>query len=434
MSLPPYLMGQPNYGAINWQPAQQGVENILARLMKRDQMQQDAALQQQRLGMEQERLGFDRQRFEDEQRRNEELGRVLNPANAAFKDVPSPLMTIAQATRNPAPILQHYAGQNRSTDDIREFQFAQQNGFTGQFADWMKQKRDRLEFGKQGAVFQGDDGLFYTIQFGSDGQRRIQPVTQDGRPLRPAKGVTQIGDELVDRGTGAPVRNVAPQIVNREAAEERGKVLGKAQGDLPRVIDNASQALATIQQIREHPGKRFGTGIFGVVPAVPGTPQAAFVDLVNQAKGRAFLEAFNSLKGGGAITEVEGTKATQAIARLERARRPEDFDQALADLENIINAGLVRAYKSAGTVPGNPAPAGPRVDSAPGIPVPPERTAAPPSPAPAPLPRQQRVPPPIPQAAIDDLARNPSPQMKKFFEDHFNLPEGEADAYLKGRR
>ena len=68
MSLPPYLMGQQGYGAINWQPAQQGVENILARLMKRDQMQQETALQQQRMGMEQERLGFDRQRMEQEAR------------------------------------------------------------------------------------------------------------------------------------------------------------------------------------------------------------------------------------------------------------------------------------------------------------------------------------------------------------------------------
>ncbi len=314
-------------------------------------------------------------------------------------------------------------------NSVREFQYGQQNP---QFLDWMKTQKGKMaEFGKAGAVFQGDDGQFYTIQFGSDGQRRIEPVTRDGMPLRPAKGVKQVGDELVDVGTGAPVRNVAPQIVNREAAEERGKVLGKAQGDLPRVIDNATQALATIQQIREHPGRRMGTGVLGVVPAIPGTQQAAFVDLVNQAKGRAFLEAFNSLKGGGAITEVEGTKATQAIARLERARRPEDFEQALADLEGIINAGLVRAYRSSGANPAQPAP-GPRVDSGPGIPVAPERTAAPPSPAPAPLPRQQRTFAAPPPEAVNDLMREPTPAAKAEFDQVFG--PGSADAVLKGRR
>ena len=134
---------------------------------------------------------------------------------------------------------------------------------------------------------------------------------------------------------------------------------------------------------------------------------------------------------GGAITEVEGTKATQAIARLERARRPEDFEQALADLEGIINAGLVRAYRSSGANPAQPAP-GPRVDSGPGIPVAPERTAAPPSPAPAPLPKEQRVfPKPTPEI-IDELMRFNSPADRESFDRAFG--PGAADAYLKGRR
>lgn len=314
-------------------------------------------------------------------------------------------------------------------NSVREFQYGQQNP---QFLDFLKQQKLRpVEFGKNGAIFQGEDGQFYSMQFGSNGEQVIKPLAVNGQPLRPAKGVKQVGDELVDVGTGAPVRNVAPQIVNREAAEERGKVLGKAQGDLPRVIDNATQALATIQQIREHPGRRMGTGVLGVVPAIPGTQQAAFVDLVNQAKGRAFLEAFNSLKGGGAITEVEGTKATQAIARLERARRPEDFEQALADLEGIINAGLVRAYRLSGANPAQPAP-GPRVDSGPGIPVAPERTAAPPSPAPAPLPKEQRVYPRPPQAAVDELMRDKSEAAIREFIDTFG--EEAAKAALKGRR
>jgi hypothetical protein len=210
------------------------------------------------------------------------------------------------------------------------------------------------DYGKQGAIFQGEDGRFYSIQFGSDGNRRIEPVETGGKPLAPAKGVKQVGDELVSNATGGTVRNVAPQIAGGERAKAVGEAEGKAVTDLGRVVANAEQALQTVEQIRNHPGKGWGTGVPGVLPAIPGTDQAGFVDLVNQAKGKAFLEAFNSLKGGGAITEAEGQKATQAIARLERARKPQDFDAALKDFEDVVRAGVERAKKSAG---GQPAPA-----------------------------------------------------------------------------
>lgn len=417
MALPAYTMGQVNL--LDFTP----VENALGRAMKQRQLDRDYGMQQERMGMDRERLEFDRQRFHDEQRRNEELGRILDPGNPVFREIPAPLMTVAQATRNPAPILQHYVNSQKSTDDIREFEYARRNGFQGQFDAWIAQKRRKeLEFGKTGAVFQGQDGQFYTIQFGSDGQRRIEPVTRDGVPLRPAKGVKQVGDELVDIGTGAPVRNVAPQIENKEAAEEIGKRRGQAIGDLPRIIDNAQQAVDTIQQIRNHPGKKYGIGVPGVLGPIPGTDQAGFIDLVDQAKGKAFLEAFNSLRGGGQITEVEGKKATDAIARLQRARKPADFDKALSDLEAVIQAGLIRAYRSAGARP----PQGPTVE------VPAAPAAAPPQAPPVPLPKERKVFPAPPAQAVDELMRQPSPEMKRFFDDTFG--PGAADAVLKGRR
>lgn len=303
---------------------------------------------------------------------------------------------------------------------VLEFQYGQQNP---QFLEFLRQKKAReAEYGKTGAIFQGEDGQFYSIQFGSDGQRRIEPVTRDGRPLRPAKGVKQVGDELVDIGTGAPVRNVAPQIENKEAAEEIGKRRGQAIGDLPRIIDNAQQAIDTIQQIRNHPGKKYGIGVPGVLGPIPGTDQAGFIDLVDQAKGKAFLEAFNSLRGGGQITEVEGKKATDAIARLQRARKPADFDKALSDLEAVIQAGLIRAYRSAGARP----PQGPTVE------VPAQPVAAPPQAPPVPLPKERRVyPTPTPEV-VQELLRYNSPADRESFDRAFG--PGAAEAYLKGRR
>lgn len=132
-----------------------------------------------------------------------------------------------------------------------------------------------------------------------------------------------------------------------KAAEERGEARGKAQADLSRVSDNAGLALKTIESIRAHPGKSAGLGWTAASGYIPGTDARGFANLVDQAKGQTFLEAFNSLRGGGQITEAEGAKATQALARLDRYQSPQDFDAALRDLEEVIKTGLARAQSKA---------------------------------------------------------------------------------------
>jgi len=410
-------------------PLQQFVQDY----QKQQQMALQNQMAQRRMGMDEERLGFERTKFEEGQRRQQELARVLDPTNPSFRDVPPQLVELSRATRDPAPIVQHYVNSQKGTDDIKEFEYARRQGFQGQLSDWMaiKRKGAEEEYNKNLVYGTDERGNIVPMQAGTKGNlvaSKLPPgVALQRDPIKFDAGDRYI---LLDPTTRQPIGQIAKNIAAVEQQKVEGETRGKAVADLPRVIDNAQQALDTITQIREHPGKKLGIGVAGVLPAIPGTPQAGFVDLVNQAKGRAFLEAFNSLKGGGAITEVEGTKATQAIARLERARSPQDFDRALADLEAIIQAGLIRAYRSAGRQPGQ-APAE-RVNSGPGIPVAPERTAAPPSPAPAPLPRQQRTFAAPPPEAVNDLMREPTPAAKAEFDQVFG--PGSADAVLKGRR
>ena len=130
-----------------------------------------------------------------------------------------------------------------------------------------------------------------------------------------------------------------------DATVEKAGVEGQL--GLPQALQTADDTLKLIAQIRNHPGREYGTGMAGVLPGIPGTPQKDFVTLVDQAKGKAFLEAFASLKGGGQITEVEGRKATEAIARLDRTQSKEGFLQALDDLEDIVAAGKFRATRRA---------------------------------------------------------------------------------------
>ena len=73
--------------------------------------------------------------------------------------------------------------------------------------------------------------------------------------------------------------------------------------------------------------------------------------IYDQVTGRAFLEAFDTLKGGGQITETEGVKATQALARLQRTQDPEAFKESLYEFADVVRQGLIRAQNELVTIP-----------------------------------------------------------------------------------
>jgi hypothetical protein len=59
--------------------------------------------------------------------------------------------------------------------------------------------------------------------------------------------------------------------------------------------------------------------LWSLTPNLPSVDAARAATFLDQIGGAAFLTAFETLKGGGQITEVEGEKATNAIARLSTA-------------------------------------------------------------------------------------------------------------------
>lgn len=141
-------------------------------------------------------------------------------------------------------------------------------------------------------------------------------------------------------GRSAPASQLAADRMLAEAGAQ-------GQIEAPAALQTAQQTLDLINQIKNHPGRKLGTGATGVLPGVPGTTQQDFITLLDQAKGAAFLEAFGALKGGGAITEREGQAATAAIARLNRTQSEEGFLTALSDLEKVVRVGMERVQRKA---------------------------------------------------------------------------------------
>jgi hypothetical protein len=209
------------------------------------------------------------------------------------------------------------------------------------------------EYGLQPQYGVDAEGNPVLIQIGKDGtatQTQLpEGVTFQKEPIRIDGGTEWI---LLDPITRQPVGRVPKQL--REAAAETaiGRIEGEATGaaitGLNSNLAQVDEAVALIDSVMNDPAL---SGITGMLQGrLPPMTQAG-TDLnvkINQIKGKAFLEAFESLKGGGAITNLEGQVATEAMARLDRAQSDAAYREALAELRGVLERGAERARRSAG--------------------------------------------------------------------------------------
>lgn len=216
-----------------------------------------------------------------------------------------------------------------------------------------------------------------------------QAITKRGQELQDERDRTRIrqeGQRIGLEGRRVAVleenqrRDADPAFQQRMAsARVTGEAIAKgdvaAQQALPKVITRAEEGMRLIdemigkQEVRDasgkviqaatkpHPGFQNAVGTTWLPGArfVPGTDAADFQARFDQVKGASFLEAFESLKGGGAITEKEGAKATEAINRMALAQSEREFVSAARDLQEVVRKGVAnaqtRAARSGGAAP-----------------------------------------------------------------------------------
>lgn len=149
-----------------------------------------------------------------------------------------------------------------------------------------------------------------------------------------------------------------------EGAKKTGTLMAesrtKALIDLPKNIQEAQNVTKLVDDLLADPGFKQAVGkssMFGI-QYIPGTEAKSFMTRLNQIKGKQFLQAYETLKGGGQITEVEGKKATDAMSRMDNANTEEDFIRAAGEFKAIIQQGVDRAILKAQSAP-NTAPAQP---------------------------------------------------------------------------
>ena len=115
------------------------------------------------------------------------------------------------------------------------------------------------------------------------------------------------------------------------------------EGQKSALAATAEDSIRLIDSIISDPALPAITGMLqGRLPPMTqaGTDLLAKID---QVQGQAFLRAFESLKGGGAITEREGLAAERAIARLQRSQSTDAMIESLKEFQTILDRGRRRA-------------------------------------------------------------------------------------------
>ena len=210
------------------------------------------------------------------------------------------------------------------------------------------------EYGLTPQFITTEEGGLQMIQLSKDGTAKVVDL--------PEGAAIQKGVEKLDLGTtyqwyntitGQPIGEPIPKDLEGAA---RDTAIGKGKGEaevaavanLPKVEAQAGEAIGLIDTIINDPALESITGMVqGRMP--PLTQAGTDLDVkIKQLKGQVFLQAYESLRGAAAITDIEGKKAEEAKARLERAQSATEYVAALNDLKSVIESGLDLARKNAG--------------------------------------------------------------------------------------
>ena len=230
--------------------------------------------------------------------------------------------------------------------------------------DAIKLKQATLDYEQDSAGAGGDPAQFgTTLQFFTDksGRTRAGVLGNNGdfKEIQPPEGGDWAsGIEKVDGGTswliydkrtgqkiGEEAKDLRGAAAETAIGSEIGAVQGQAIAAAPADISTADRTLEYIDEIRNHPGREWGTGFSSIGNFIPGTPGYSFQNRTNQVTSGAFLTAIDEMRGLGALSNAEGQTAKAAVTRMDTATQEDEFLAALADYESIVILGKGRAEK-----------------------------------------------------------------------------------------
>ena len=181
----------------------------------------------------------------------------------------------------------------------------------------------------------------------------------------PAAGTTA-APTAATAPTPLPAAGPRPTMTQLKAAETKaeeeakiiGTDMGKVKATQPQVESTADQLITQVDNLfkigTDEKGFRDTVGVKGaglgfgffkskdpqtgkiMYDPVAGTLEADFVSAFDQVKGATFLQAFETLRGGGQITEKEGAAASDAYNRMQLSQSEKEFKKAAQEFNDNV--------------------------------------------------------------------------------------------------
>ena len=187
-------------------------------------------------------------------------------------------------------------------------------------------------------------------------QPATQPVTQapmqpQARPVAPPVAPNQALANAL-----SPKAQQELQVAQLKGQQEAAQALPQVMQQGKTLINSINEMIGAKDAqgnviVPEHKGLKDVVGT--MIPyeykfGQSGTPAADFKSLYDQVKGGAFLEAVQRMKGTGAISEIEGTKATAALTAASTAQSPDAFRKEMSKFRDAIQTSMDIATTKAG--------------------------------------------------------------------------------------
>lgn len=209
---------------------------------------------------------------------------------------------------------------------------------------------------------QGPDGVISYGQMGNRGSFRKVDLPE-GHTFAPPTRTINTGTHLIihdqagNEISRTPINN-HQKAFDAGAGGAAGKIQGEAAANLPTELATIDQTITDLDTLINHSGLSAIAGPLNQYrPSwTMGSEGRDALSRFNQVRGRIFLQGFGMLKGGGQITEVEGLKAEQAMARADRALDVAELKYALKDFQDAVRTGAEKLRQRAGQTGSEAAP------------------------------------------------------------------------------
>lgn len=236
--------------------------------------------------------------------------------------------------------LKRYAGETGDFDPI--FKPAASGGGTGFLVAQLMAENPSLSYAD--ALFMVQSGFRKGVEVAPGGA--VAPREGLGGALGQLGREEEYGKETGKLEAQGELKPTVEADVTK--AQEDAKKASDSEAALPKLQQQVGESVALIDDLLADEGLDSAVGgILGMQGRQSATlplseNQRRVQPKIDQIKGKAFLQAFQDLKGAGAITENEGTAATKAMARLEQSQDEKSFRAALTELKTTLATGLDR--------------------------------------------------------------------------------------------